>query len=154
MPTKWWTRWFNKVGMSGEREVCAADILSASCLILSDHLHNLSLCGSSLCWSLPLSSIVVVPTHLKHFFFLNIYMHIYKLDAGQPIAGLGWMDWCYQCLGRWSVGYCSILKKRNTDRSLCVWGRGVSEIVLIKWHKRKPSFFLWAPGDRLWTYLL
>lgn len=48
-------------------------------------------------------------------------------------------------------------KKKKRDRgrkAVCeVEGRG-REIVLIRPHKRKPSLFLWAPGDRLWTYLL
>lgn len=53
-------------------------------------------------------------------------------------------------------GYFSILKKKKKEEGhrkklVCGrgWGEGGREIVLIRLHKRKPSFFLRAPSDRL-----
>lgn len=41
-------------------------------------------------------------------------------------------------------------KKKGTEKEACVCEvEREREIVLIKQHKRKPSFILWAPGDRL-----
>ena len=139
-----------------ETDICCLLSLSSSfSLTLTGHPLIQSLRrGSHLCAALCLylrlsvsSSISVVPTHVKHFFFL--------IGSGQPIAGLGWMDWHYQCLGRW-VAAAQVIsqhqkkKKKNGQRKNPVcdvegWGR---QTVLIRQNKRKPSLFLWAPGNR------
>lgn len=123
--------WCDKASVSGEKHLWPALFLffvsfdfewPSSRAVCGKTVPTLSIAThlcASLCLALSVSFYLLI--HLCCFQRLQT---LFKLDAGQPIAGLGWMNWCYQCLGRWELHRWFLKtkkkeKKRGAERSLC-----------------------------------